>query len=143
MSDPSVVPAAQYVRMSTEHQQYSMPNQITAIKRYAASQGFFIVRTYKDSGKSGLTLKGRAGLQSLLKDVGTGEAPYKAILLYDVSRWGRFQDTDEGAHYEYICKRSGVTVHYCAEEFLNDSTVSATGSAPNATSCIVTTRTAT
>ena len=45
---------------------------------------------------------------------------YAAILVYDVSRWGRFQDTDESAYYEYLCKRAGIDVHYCGEQFEND-----------------------
>jgi DNA invertase Pin-like site-specific DNA recombinase len=80
------------------------------------------VKTYADAGKSGVTTKHRNALRELLKDVVSGEANYKAILIYDVSRWGRFQDVDEAAHYEYICKSSGVPVHYCAEPFNNDGT---------------------
>ena len=45
---------------------------------------------------------------------------YTAILVYDVSRWGRFQDADEAAHYEFLCKSAGIPVHYCAETFIND-----------------------
>jgi hypothetical protein len=41
-----------------------------------------------------------------------------------VSRWGRFQDTDESAHYEFLCKSAGVPVHYCAESFVNDGSLS-------------------
>jgi DNA invertase Pin-like site-specific DNA recombinase len=37
-----------------------------------------------------------------------------------VSRWGRFQDADESAYYEYRCKRAGISVQYCAEQFEND-----------------------
>ena len=47
-------------------------------------------------------------------------AGFKSILVYDVSRWGRFQDADESAYYEYICRQAGVSVHYCAEQFEND-----------------------
>jgi hypothetical protein len=43
--------------------------------------------------------------------------------VYDVSRWGRFQDSDEAAHYEFLCKSAGVPVHYCAETFANDGTL--------------------
>jgi hypothetical protein len=43
-----------------------------------------------------------------------------------VSRWGRFQDADESAHYEFICKRAGVKIQYCAEQFNNDGTMAAT-----------------
>ena len=52
-SDPSSVRAAEYVRMSTEGQQYSIANQQPALREYAAGRGFTIVRTYADEGKSG------------------------------------------------------------------------------------------
>ena len=128
MSDPvrtpsDFIPAAQYVRMSTEHQQYSTENQGEAILRYAKAQGMEIVRTYSDAGKSGLNLAGRGGLRELLQDVESGRANYSVILVYDISRWGRFQDADESAYYEYVCKRANVRVHYCAEQFQNDESL--------------------
>ena len=125
MCSTTHVPAAQYLRMSTEHQQYSLENQSAAIQRYANSHGFWIVQTYSDAAKSGLVLRRRSGLQKLLQDVVSGHSAYKAVLVYDVSRWGRFQDTDEAAHYEFLCKRAGIPVVYCAETFVND------GSMPN------------
>jgi len=114
------VPAAQYLRMSTEHQQYSTGNQAAAIAGYAAEHGYVVVATYVDEGKSGVVLNRREGLRSLLRDVVSGDVDYKLILVYDVSRWGRFQDTDESAHYEFLCRSSGIPVHYCAEMFVND-----------------------
>jgi DNA invertase Pin-like site-specific DNA recombinase len=117
------IPAAQYLRMSTEHQQYSTENQAYCNAQYAQSHGFTITRTYRDSAKSGLWLKGRPGLRELLRDVTEGRIDYKAILVYDVSRWGRFQDTDEAAHYEFVCKAAGTPVHYCAETFANDGSL--------------------
>jgi DNA invertase Pin-like site-specific DNA recombinase len=110
--------------MSTDHQQYSLDNQADAIARYAAQHGFQIVKTYSDAARSGLSLRNRAGLKQLLKDVVDGQLEFRAVLVYDVSRWGRFQDTDEAAHYEYLCKSSGVPIHYCAEMFSNDNSVS-------------------
>ncbi|MGB2890006.1 MAG: recombinase family protein [Candidatus Acidiferrales bacterium] len=117
-----LVPAAQYIRMSTEHQQYSLENQSAAIQKYAESKGFEVVRTYSDAARSGLVLRHRTGLRQLLQDVVGGTPAYRAILVYDVSRWGRFQDTDESAHYEFLCKSAGVPVHYCAEAFANNGT---------------------
>jgi len=122
MATHLLIPAAQYLRKSTEHQQYSLENQSAAIQKYAEAQGFEVVRTYSDPAKRGLVLKHRPGLQQLLHDV-VGTPPYRAILVYDVSRWGRFQDTDESAHYEFLCKSAGVPVHYCAETFANDGTL--------------------
>lgn len=114
------VRAAEYVRMSTEHQKYSTENQGDIIRQYAARRGFEIVRTYADAGKSGLRIDGRDALKQLIADVQAGTANFATILVYDVSRWGRFQDADESAYYEYICKRAGITVQYCAEQFEND-----------------------
>lgn len=114
------VRAAEYVRMSTEHQQYSTENQAAVIRRYAEERGFEIVRTYADEGKSGLQIEGRNELKRLLADVESGRANFKVVLIYDVSRWGRFQDPDESAYHELRCKLAGVSVHYCAEQFEND-----------------------
>jgi DNA invertase Pin-like site-specific DNA recombinase len=116
----AAVRAAEYVRMSTEHQKYSTENQSEAIRAYAARRGMEIVRTYADAGKSGLRLDGRDALKRLLADVEGGTADFDAILVYDISRWGRFQDADESAYYEYRCKQSGISVQYCAEQFEND-----------------------
>src|SRR4051794_38059782 len=93
------VRAAQYCRMSTEHQQYSTANQADVIRDYAQRRGFDIVRTYADEGKSGLNIAGRDALRAMIDDVQSGRADYDAILVYDVSRWGRFQDADESAYY--------------------------------------------
>lgn len=113
----SLTPAAQYLRMSTDHQQYSLHNQAAAIAHYAALHGFEIVKTYSDAARSGLRLKNRCGLKQLLSDVVNEVFQFRAVLVYDVSRWGRFQDHDEAGHYEYLCKSSGAPVHYCAEPF--------------------------
>ena len=90
---PPKVRAAQYVGMSTEHQKYWTDNQADAIQGHADRRGDEIVQTYADDA---------------------------VALVYDVSRWGRFQDPDEAAIYELRCRRAGVAVHYCAEQFAND-----------------------
>src|SRR3984893_2230316 len=118
--------AVEYVRMSTEHQKYSTENQGEIIRRYAEQRGLALVRTYEDSGKSGLRIDGRDALKRLIDDVRSGVADFTAILVYDVSRWGRFQDADESAYYEFICKQAGIAVEYCAEQFENNSSLTAT-----------------
>lgn len=117
---------AQYTRMSTEHQRYSTENQAQLIVEYAEKHHMRIVRTYQDDGKSGLNIEGREGLQSLLRDVETGVANFTAVLVYDVSRWGRFPDPDEAAAYELKCRRNGIQVIYCAEQFGNDNSLGST-----------------
>jgi DNA invertase Pin-like site-specific DNA recombinase len=114
---PGLVAAAEYLRMSTEHQNYSLQNQAEKIQDFAEGHGFEVVKTYSDSGKSGLNISHRPGLQALLDDIESGSVKYEAVLVYDVSRWGRFQDPDESAFYEFSCRRAGVAVFYCAENF--------------------------
>jgi DNA invertase Pin-like site-specific DNA recombinase len=113
--------AAEYVRMSTESQQYSIAYQQLAIRQFALVHNMTVVRTYADDGVSGLTFEGRAALVQLIADVQNHRADFTVILVYDVSRWGRFQDTDESAYYEFICRREKFRVEYCAEPFVNNT----------------------
>lgn len=112
--------AAAYVRMSTDNQNHSVSHQLDCIHEYAKRHGIDIIKTYTDEGKSGLDFSSRPGLRCLIEDVQGGTAPFQSILAYDVSRWGRFQDLDESAYYEYICRRAGVAIVYCAEDFENN-----------------------
>lgn len=116
----TVLLAAQYVRMSTEYQKYSPENQKLEIAGYAQAHRIEIIRTYEDAGRSGLTLRDRPALCQLLLDVQKQERDFNVLLVYDISRWGRFQDVDESAHYEYLCRCAGVQVIYCKEPFEND-----------------------
>ncbi len=90
---PPLRRAAQYVRMSTEHQQYSTENQRDAIAKYAAHRGLKVVATYADDGKSGLRLDGRDALKRLIDDVENGADDFDLILVYDVSAY-----SDEKGH---------------------------------------------
>lgn len=125
-SDPRPIRAASYTRMSTDLQSFSTANQRDAIDAFAARHGMEIVRRYSDEGKSGLNMDGRDAFGQLIDDVENGRADFAAIIAYDISRWGRFQDADESASYEYICRRAGIQVFYCAEPFDNDGSPIAT-----------------
>jgi DNA invertase Pin-like site-specific DNA recombinase len=119
----SLLPVAQYVRMSTDMQEFSVENQKAAIAAYSRRNNLKVVKEYEDLGESGVSLKHRTGLCQLLADVLGGQVQYKQIVVLDVSRWGRFQDADEAAHYEFVCKKAGVPVVYCAETFRNEGTI--------------------
>lgn len=112
--------AAIYVRMSSSPQDRSIEHQCDWLQRYADKHDIDVVKMYADPGKSGLRINGRDGLQELMGDVQAGKTDFDMVLVYDVSRWGRFQDIDEGAHYEYLCRQAGIQVIYCAEQFSND-----------------------
>src|SRR6516162_6225837 len=89
--------AAQYLRMSTDKQRYSIENQRNAIAEYAQEHGYTIVASYIDAGKSGLSLNRRDALKRLLSEVLASHRSFDAVLVLDVSRWGRFQNPDQAA----------------------------------------------
>ncbi|MBK6008726.1 recombinase family protein [Ramlibacter ginsenosidimutans] len=109
--------AVQYIRMSTDSQDLSPEMQQGAIAAYAGQHGIAVVQTYLDAGKSGLTLEKRPAMRRLLLDVTKPDRTFSMVLVYDVSRWGRFQDTDASAYYEYHCRLHGCQVHYVQEPF--------------------------
>ncbi|MBQ5939867.1 recombinase family protein [Massilia sp. AB1] len=106
-----------YVRASKESQDYSTDHQRAKIRAYAAAHTIHIIREYVDDGKSGLDIKRRAGLRALMRDVQVPQPDFTHIIVYDVSRWGRFQDIDEAAYHEHTCRRAGIKVVYCGEQF--------------------------
>jgi DNA invertase Pin-like site-specific DNA recombinase len=112
--------------MSREHQNYSLEFQSAHNAAFAAEHSYALVKTYEDAGVSGLRLKGRHGLKQLLADVLGGSPGFNVVLVYDVSRWGRFQDIDQGGHYEFICREAGVQILYTAEPFRNDGSLGST-----------------
>lgn len=122
MNQPIASRAVEYLRRSTTHQNLSVEFQQAYIRKYAIDHGISVVGTYIDDGKSGLTLDHRPALQSLLSSVFKRCSAFDIILVYDVSRWGRFQDIDESAHYEFLCRQAGKKLIYCAEPFDTDST---------------------
>lgn len=93
--------------------------QREAIDAFAAKNGFDVVASYEDEGRSGIDIANRPGLRRLLRDVAE-KAAFSEVLVYDVSRWGRFQDADAAAYYEYHCRLHGVRVIYVNESFAND-----------------------
>lgn len=112
--------AAQYLRMSTEVQDLSLAVQEAAVAAYCETKELTLVATYKDEARSGLELRGRPALQQLLRDVATPACSFSVILAYDVSRWGRFQQTDESAYWDFHCTLHGVRVVYVNEPFTQE-----------------------
>ena len=78
--------AAHYVRMSTEHQQYSPVNQLEVVRQHATAHNMEIVQEYSDHGRSGLNIAGREGLNQLMADVEAKRTTFTSLLVYDVSR---------------------------------------------------------
>ena len=86
-----IIRAAQYVRMSTDHQRYSIETQAAVIAAHAQLHKLSIVRTYRDEGESGLKIKNRMGLTELIEDVRSGRADFGHVLVFDAVVGGAFR----------------------------------------------------
>jgi predicted site-specific integrase-resolvase len=80
IAQSSGIPAAAYARMSTDHQRYSIDNQLDAIHRYAGANFIEVVRVYTDAGKSGLRIKNRDGLKNSFRTLFQATSILKCFL---------------------------------------------------------------
>ncbi|MGL6195649.1 MAG: recombinase family protein [Thermoguttaceae bacterium] len=107
---PSKLRAVAYYRHSAEiGQENSVEIQQDHVRAFAKKCGIDIIHEYADRGKSGLTVEGRPQFQEMMERVANDNS-FQYVLCLDVSRWGRFQDTDLSAHYESICTLNGKKV---------------------------------
>lgn len=111
--------AIAYYRHSAEDkQENSVAIQREHTEQFARMHGIEIIHEEADEGKSGL-LASRPAFERLFADwVENPSAPdFEYVLVYDVSRWGRFQDQDQAGYYTYLCKRHGKEVVYVSTGF--------------------------
>ncbi len=106
--------AVAYYRHSAEDkQENSVPIQREHVTRFAKEHGIKIIKEFADKGKSGLTAHGRDAFNRMLRDyVVGGKEKFDYVLVLDVSRWGRFQNTDLSAYYAGLCLNHGKQVVY-------------------------------
>ena len=113
--------AVAYYRHSAEDkQENSVSIQRQHTKKFAAEHNIEIIHEEADEGKSGL-LATRPAFECLFADwIENDNAPhFDYVFVYDVSRWGRFQDQDQAAHLTYLCKKHGKEVVYVSRGFTN------------------------
>lgn len=112
---------ALYIRRSTNErlQADSLKVQEQVLRAYAREHSMEIVETFTDSA-SGTSTKHRAAFLRMVEKITHG-APFEAVLVRDVSRFGRFFDMDEGAFFEVLFLGHGVRTVYCEEAFAQDT----------------------
>jgi DNA invertase Pin-like site-specific DNA recombinase len=119
ISSPVCKKAIAYYRHSAEDkQENSVPIQRAHAQKFAATYNVEIIHEEADEGKSGLSAS-RPGYEKLFSEwiLNPDAPPFDYVFVYDVSRWGRFQDQDEAAYYEFRCKQRGKKVVYVSRGF--------------------------
>lgn len=116
----NVLKAVAYYRHSAEDkQENSVPIQKELTHEFARKNGIQIIHEEADEGKTGL-LADRPGFNRLFQDwILNNNAPtFTYVLVYDVSRWGRFQKQDEAGYHQHLCTQHGKEVIYVTHGFI-------------------------
>lgn len=119
LGDSACKRAIAYYRHSAEDkQENSVPIQREHARKFAQQHGIEIIHEEADEGKTGL-LANRPGFIAIFDNwIENDSAPtFEYILVYDVSRWGRFQNQNEPAHYEFRCTMRNKKVIYIEDGF--------------------------
>ena len=104
--------AVAYYRYATKPpQSYTLKIQHDHVRKFAADNGIQIIKEFADKGKSGLSVEGRDDFNEMIHVyVEGGKEDFQYVLVLDVSRWGRFQETDLSAYYTGLCLQNGKQV---------------------------------
>jgi DNA invertase Pin-like site-specific DNA recombinase len=120
ISEPSRKKGVAYYRHSAkDKQENSVLIQREHTQKFTNAHQVEIIHEEADDGESGLSAD-RPGFKRLFKDwIENIDAPsFDYVFVYDVSRWGRFQDSDEAGHFEYICKQNARKLYMSRKGFL-------------------------
>src|SRR5262245_8370130 len=106
MLEIDLIPAAAYIRMSSDMQDMSPERQRMELENFAQKRGYRIIRWYCDLGVSGSRDESaRVEFQRMLLDSAKGD--FKAVLCVNVKRFGR-QDSQHSAAPKLILRMNGV-----------------------------------
>jgi DNA invertase Pin-like site-specific DNA recombinase len=103
---------ALYLRMSSDKQETSIPQQEKALRELCSRKGYRIVATYRDEGISGDATEKRRGFLKMLADAPGGN--FRRIVAYDQDRFGRF-DMLEAGYYISPLRKAKVTLETIAQ----------------------------
>jgi len=102
---------AYYRHSAQDRQENSVEIQQDQVRQFALEHDIEIIHEFADKGKSGLSTEGRDGFNVMINDyVQGGKELFDFVLVLDVSRWGRYQDTDLSAYFTGLCAKHGKEV---------------------------------
>ena len=102
---------AYYRHSAQDKQENSIEIQQDQVRKFAAEHSIEIIKEFADRGKTGLLVEGRDAFKEMIYEYVEGtKTSFDYVLVLDVSRWGRFQDTDLSAYYMGLCLHHGKRV---------------------------------
>ncbi len=111
--------AVGYLRRSTDKQEQSLEDQKREIISFAQREGFELTEWYADDAISGAFSENRSQFQELIRVAQAKNREFDFIIVYDVARFSRGDNTEVG-HYLYLLRKAGVDVLYVKENLKGD-----------------------
>ena len=101
--DPRIRAVAYYRHSAQDRKENSIPIQRKQVREWAEANGYEIIHEFADTGKSGQTAEGRPAFTDMMENWIKNRDDFVCALCLDMSRWGRFQDTDLSTLYRAEC----------------------------------------
>ena len=111
--------AISYCRCSTDKQDVSIAQQREVIEKYCQENHIKLIKSFQDEGISGITSEKRPGFMAMVDFVKKNFDDFDYVLVYDQSRFGRFNNPKEAVYWEYEIERYDKKIIYVSDPTAN------------------------
>ena len=111
--------AIAYLRKSTDLQETSLEQQKEKVLGFAKEHSIRVIEFFAEEA-CGENVEGRPQFRKMIECCKSKEV-FQYVLVYDISRWGRFESPKEAVYWEVEVEKSGRKVIFTSEGFKEES----------------------
>jgi len=111
--------AIAYLRKSTDLQETSLEQQKEKVLEFAREHSVRVIEIFAEEA-CGENVEGRPEFRKMIECCKSNE-DFQYVFVYDISRWGRFENPKEAVYWEVEVERAGRKVVFISEGFKEDN----------------------
>ena len=111
--------AIAYLRKSTDLQETSLEQQKEKVLEFAKEHAVRVIEIFAEEA-CGENVEGRPEFRKMVECCKSNE-DFQYVFVYDISRWGRFENPKEAVYWEVEVERAGRKVVFTSEGFKEDN----------------------
>ena len=111
--------AIAYLRKSTDLQETSLEQQKEKILQFAREHSIAIIEFFAEEA-CGESVEGRPQFRKMIERCKSDE-DFQYVFIYDMSRWGRFENPKEAVYWEVEVEKAGRKIVFISEGFKEDN----------------------
>jgi len=111
--------AIAYLRKSTDLQETSLEQQKEKILQFAKEHSVRVIEFFAEEA-CGENVKNRPQFQKMIECCKSNE-DFQYVFVYDISRWGRFENPKEAVYWDVEVEKAGRKVVFVSEGFKEDN----------------------